>query len=117
MNHVAVQHGLNFRGFVRDCKGFLLRCSKLGTATQKSALRHNRVMHAYYADHFVLPLPEGHRFPMAKYRLLRDRITRHLPGVSLQVALPASDRELALAHAPGKPDFHHPDAFSLDLPA
>ncbi len=23
----------------------------------------------------------------------------------------------ALAHAPGKPDFHHPDAFSLDLPA
>ena len=31
-------------------------------------------MHAYYADHFVLPLPEGHRFPMAKYRMLRDRI-------------------------------------------
>ena len=57
-------------------------------------------MHAYYADHFVLPLPEGHRFPMAKYRLLRDRIAQHLPGVSLQVALPASDRELALAHAP-----------------
>ncbi|MDO9474796.1 MAG: DOMON-like domain-containing protein [Caulobacter sp.] len=23
----------------------------------------------------------------------------------------------ALAHAPGKPDFHHPDAFALDLPA
>jgi len=22
----------------------------------------------------------------------------------------------ALAHAPGKPDFHHPDAFALDLP-
>ena len=31
-------------------------------------------MDAYYADEFVLPLPEGHRFPMAKYRLLRDRI-------------------------------------------
>jgi len=95
-----VQHGLNFRGLVRYCKGFLLRCSKLGTTTQKSAARHNRVMHAYYADHFVLPLPEGHRFPMAKYRLLRDRIAHHLPGVLLQVALPAADRELALAHAP-----------------
>ncbi|RZJ14886.1 MAG: histone deacetylase [Acidovorax sp.] len=56
-------------------------------------------MHAYYADQFVLPLPEGHRFPMAKYRLLRDRIAQHLPGVSLQVATPAADSELALAHA------------------
>ena len=55
-------------------------------------------MHACYADQFVLPLPEGHRFPMAKYRLLRDRIAQHLPGVSLQVALPAADSELALAH-------------------
>jgi len=55
-------------------------------------------MHAYHADHFVLPLPEGHRFPMAKYRMLRDRIVQDLPGVSLQVAPPASDSELALAH-------------------
>ncbi|MEY3076990.1 MAG: hypothetical protein RI892_48, partial [Pseudomonadota bacterium] len=23
-------------------------------------------MKAFYSDHFVLPLPEGHRFPMAK---------------------------------------------------
>lgn len=58
-------------------------------------------MHAYYADQFVLPLPEGHRFPMAKYRLLRDAVAAHLPGVALQVAPPASDSELALAHAPG----------------
>ena len=36
-------------------------------------------MDAYYADEFVLPLPEGHRFPMAKYRLLRDRIAEELP--------------------------------------
>ena len=35
---------------------------------------HNRVMKAFYSDHFVLPLPEGHRFPMAKYQLLRDRL-------------------------------------------
>ena len=28
----------------------------------------------YYADHFVLPLPEGHRFPMGKYSRLRARL-------------------------------------------
>ena len=31
-------------------------------------------MRAFYSDTFVLPLPEHHRFPMAKYRLLRERI-------------------------------------------
>jgi acetoin utilization deacetylase AcuC-like enzyme len=31
---------------------------------------------AFYSDTFVLPLPEQHRFPMAKYRLLRERIIR-----------------------------------------
>jgi acetoin utilization deacetylase AcuC-like enzyme len=31
-------------------------------------------MKAFYCDHFVLPLPEGHRFPMEKYRLLRERV-------------------------------------------
>ena len=29
----------------------------------------------YYTDHFTLPLPEGHRFPMAKYRMVRDLLT------------------------------------------
>ena len=31
-------------------------------------------MKAFYSDHFVLPLPEGHKFPMAKYARLRERI-------------------------------------------
>ncbi|MBP8175169.1 MAG: histone deacetylase, partial [Sphaerotilus sp.] len=57
-------------------------------------------MQAFYADHFVLPLPAGHRFPMEKYRLLRDRIAAELPQVRLAEALPASRGELALAHAP-----------------
>ena len=30
-------------------------------------------MKAYYTDRFVLPLPDGHRFPMAKYRRVRER--------------------------------------------
>lgn len=31
-------------------------------------------MRAFYSDHFVLPLPDGHKFPMAKYSRLRERI-------------------------------------------
>src|SRR2546422_10588600 len=29
---------------------------------------------AFYSDTFVLPLPEHHRFPMTKYRLVRERL-------------------------------------------
>jgi len=57
-------------------------------------------MHAFYADHFVLPLPEGHRFPMRKYSRLRERLGQELPGLQMQAAPPASDGELALAHTP-----------------
>ena len=57
-------------------------------------------MQAFYADQFVLPLPEGHRFPMAKYKLLRDRVAKEIPGVTMIQAPAASDGELALAHAP-----------------
>ncbi len=57
-------------------------------------------MRAYYADHFVLPLPPGHRFPMHKYRMLRDGIVAALPQVRLAQAQPASEGELALAHTP-----------------
>src|ERR687893_2521079 len=31
-------------------------------------------MKVFYSDHFVLPLPDGHRFPMLKYALLRERV-------------------------------------------
>ncbi len=57
-------------------------------------------MIAYYADHFVLPLPAGHRFPMAKYALLRDRLVARWPEIRMHEAPPATDGELALAHAP-----------------
>ena len=56
-------------------------------------------MQGFYADHFLLPLPAGHRFPMAKYRMLRDALANDVPGVSLQVAPPAPDRDLLLAHS------------------
>jgi acetoin utilization deacetylase AcuC-like enzyme len=57
-------------------------------------------MQVYYATQFVLPLPPGHRFPMAKYQLLRDRLAVELPQIQLMQAQPATDGELALAHSP-----------------
>ncbi len=59
-------------------------------------------MRAFYCDTFVLPLPEGHRFPMAKYRLLREALVAQgvlTPG-DLAVPAAASDAELARAHLP-----------------
>jgi acetoin utilization deacetylase AcuC-like enzyme len=56
-------------------------------------------MQAFFSDHFALPLPPGHTFPMGKYRLLRDRLAG-LDGLVMHEAPAASDGELALAHAP-----------------
>lgn len=62
-------------------------------------------MKAFYTDVFVLPLPEAHRFPMAKYRLLRERLSAEAllnPDFNLELALPpaASPAQLLLAHSP-----------------
>ena len=57
-------------------------------------------MQAFYSDQFVLPLPEGHRFPMAKYRMLRDALLQDLPAIRLMSAPAATDGELAFAHTP-----------------
>lgn len=57
-------------------------------------------MQAFYSDRFVLPLPAGHRFPMEKYRLLRDRLAADMPQIRMQQAPEATDGELALAHYP-----------------
>jgi len=57
----------------------------------------------FYSDHYTLPLPEGHRFPMSKYRLLRDYLLEHEIIVPEQLqASPIADEELlSLAHDPG----------------
>lgn len=57
-------------------------------------------MQAFYSDQFVLPLPQGHRFPMAKYRMLRDALAQQLPQVRMQEAPQSTSGELALAHTP-----------------
>lgn len=53
----------------------------------------------YYTDGYVIPLPSGHRFPMAKYRLARDLLASD--GVfQLEPAPLASSDVIKLAHAP-----------------
>ena len=57
-------------------------------------------MRVYYCDHFVLPLPDGHRFPMEKYARLRERV-RARGEDELIVPDAATDAELERAHDAG----------------
>jgi acetoin utilization deacetylase AcuC-like enzyme len=51
----------------------------------------------FYCDHFEIPLPPGHRFPIEKYRLLRESIA--CEGFwQLEPATPAPVETIALAH-------------------
>jgi len=61
---------------------------------------------AFYSDTFVLPLPQEHRFPMAKYRLLRERLLADgvLDQSELCVPAAATVDELLLVHAPAYVD-------------
>ena len=49
-------------------------------------------LHAWSSARYVIPLPEGHRFPIAKYALLRDR--------ALEEGLVAAERMHEPARAP-----------------
>jgi acetoin utilization deacetylase AcuC-like enzyme len=62
--------------------------------------RKKAVLRAFYSDHFVLPLPAGHRFPMAKYRMIREGAANAVPDLEFHEAVAASDGVLALAHHP-----------------
>jgi acetoin utilization deacetylase AcuC-like enzyme len=59
-------------------------------------------MRAFYSDHFVLPLPAGHRFPMAKYARLRQRVIAEglVAAGDLHEAPAAPWEALTLAHTP-----------------
>jgi acetoin utilization deacetylase AcuC-like enzyme len=54
---------------------------------------------AFYTDHFVLPLPEGHRFPMEKYSRLRDLVSAE-EYIELVEAPAATDTQILYAHEP-----------------
>ena len=56
-------------------------------------------MRLFYCDHHQIPLPEGHKFPMRKYRLLRDLLAAD--GFHrLEPAPPADLATICLAHDP-----------------
>jgi acetoin utilization deacetylase AcuC-like enzyme len=61
---------------------------------------------AFYSDHFVLPLPEGHKFPMAKYSGLRERILAEgiVQPDDLHEAPAAAWEDLRLVHDPAYVD-------------
>lgn len=56
----------------------------------------------FYSDTFVLPLPENHRFPMSKYRLLRENIVKQQIVAPEQLSIPeaATDEQLLTCHTP-----------------
>ena len=55
-------------------------------------------MNAYASDHYELPLPPGHRFPMSKYSRLRARVAAELRGVRLCEPPAASLADWGTAH-------------------
>jgi len=57
-------------------------------------------MKVFYSDHYTVPLPDGHKFPMEKYRLVREKlITDEVlsPGALFEPELPAKEI-ITLAH-------------------
>ena len=61
-------------------------------------------MRLFPSDRYPLPLPEGHRFPAAKYGLLRRRLESHArAGMPLEFVEPhaATDEELLRVHDRG----------------
>jgi acetoin utilization deacetylase AcuC-like enzyme len=57
-------------------------------------------MKVFYTDHFVLPLPTEHRFPMLKYRRLRERVVAEGIVAPENMLIPdaATDEQILRAH-------------------
>ena len=57
-------------------------------------------MKFFHCDRFTFPLPDGHRFPIRKYSLLRERIERArlVPAENIVEAPAAGDEQIHLAH-------------------
>ena len=64
--------------------------------------RDGKRLLTFYSDHFPIPLPPDHRFPIDKYRLLREMILSEqiLREDDLRVPGPATKEQICLAHDP-----------------
>jgi acetoin utilization deacetylase AcuC-like enzyme len=64
--------------------------------------RHNDLMtlHVWSSAHYVIPLPDGHRFPIAKYAQVRDALLRDgvVPAHAVHDPAPASTVQLCRVH-------------------
>ena len=74
-------------------------------------------MQVFYADNFVLPLPPGHRFPMPKYKLLRDRLGNEFPLVRLAQAPAGLDLCPRRLHCPALGGAPHRNSDGEEIPA
>ncbi|MEO8665101.1 MAG: histone deacetylase [Ignavibacteria bacterium] len=59
-------------------------------------------MKVFYSDKYIFPLPDHHRFPLEKYRLLREQLISEniLSEVELIESKPAEKEQILLAHTP-----------------
>lgn len=59
-------------------------------------------MRVFHCDQYAVPLPPGHRFPMEKYRLLRELLLERgvLSPDRLRASVPISREDLARVHTP-----------------
>jgi acetoin utilization deacetylase AcuC-like enzyme len=60
------------------------------------------MLNVYAIDTFHFALPEGHRFPLAKYRMLRESLiqTGIIPAEAIKIPPGATEQELVRAHDP-----------------
>lgn len=65
-----------------------------------ATMTDTRRIRTYYSDTFDLPLPDGHRFPLEKYRLLREHLQASELRHRLDFCLPdaATDVQLLRVH-------------------
>ena len=81
-----------------------IRSDELASSSPVQAARRAEVaarVLIYDADHFVLPLPAGHRFPDAQVRARCASAWRRSRGDRLRVPAAATDAELARVHDAG----------------
>lgn len=85
----------------------LSSCKTLGrnhlSIKMMSTIRNTVPIQLFYNDIYEVPLPPNHRFPMQKYRLVRETLQKEYQNNPLVVFTPAplaSKEELASTHCP-----------------